>query len=47
MRRAGYVVRMKAKWNACRILVGKPEGKKRGGGLYVGGMITLRWFLQK
>jgi hypothetical protein len=28
MRRAGSVARMGEKWNAHRILVGKPEGKK-------------------
>jgi hypothetical protein len=25
---AGHVTRMGEKWNACRILVGKPEGKE-------------------
>jgi hypothetical protein len=28
MRRAGHVARMGKKWNACRILVGKSEGKR-------------------
>jgi hypothetical protein len=28
MRRAGQVARMREKRNACRILVGKPEGKR-------------------
>jgi hypothetical protein len=28
MRSAEYVVRMRVKRNACRILVGKPEGKR-------------------
>jgi hypothetical protein len=28
MRSAGHVARMDAKRNACRILVGKPEGKR-------------------
>jgi hypothetical protein len=28
MRWAGHVARMEAKTNACRILVGKPEGKR-------------------
>jgi hypothetical protein len=28
MRLAGYVVRMEAKRNAYRVLVGKPEGKR-------------------
>jgi hypothetical protein len=29
MRRAGNVARMREKRNACRLLVGKPEGKNR------------------
>jgi hypothetical protein len=28
MRWAGHVARMGETWNACRILVGKPEGKR-------------------
>jgi hypothetical protein len=28
MRRAGHMAQMGAKRNACRILVGKPEGKR-------------------
>jgi hypothetical protein len=28
MRREGHVARMAEKWNAYRILVGKPEGKR-------------------
>jgi hypothetical protein len=28
MRRAGHVACMRVKRNACRILVGKPEGKR-------------------
>jgi hypothetical protein len=28
MRMAGHVARMEAKKNACRIMVGKPEGKR-------------------
>jgi hypothetical protein len=28
MRWVGYVARMRAKLNACRLLVGKPEGKR-------------------
>jgi hypothetical protein len=31
MRMAGHVARMVAKWNAYRILVGKPEGKRQLG----------------
>jgi hypothetical protein len=31
MRWAGHVTRMGAMGNACRILVGKPEGKELGG----------------
>jgi len=29
LKRAGFVVRMRDNSNACRVLVGKPEGRKR------------------
>jgi hypothetical protein len=35
------------KCNACRILVGKPEGKKPLEDLDVSGRIILRWILEK
>jgi hypothetical protein len=38
---------MGEKWNACRILVGKPEGKRPLGNLDVGGRIILRWILER
>jgi len=31
MRWAGHVARVGVKRNACRVLVGKPEGKRRSG----------------
>jgi hypothetical protein len=34
------------KRNACRILVGKPEGKSTLGRPILGGRIILRWILE-
>jgi hypothetical protein len=47
MRWAGHVARMGKKRNAYRIFVGKPEGKKPLGRLFVGGRIILRWILER
>jgi hypothetical protein len=44
MRWAGHVARTGEKRNACRLLVGKSEGKKEDKD--VGCRITLRWILQ-
>jgi hypothetical protein len=43
MRWAGHVARMGGKRNACRLLVGKPEGKRPLGEKKDGGWIILRW----
>jgi hypothetical protein len=48
MRWAGHVARMRAKRNACRILTGKPEGrrtlaKKKD----VSGWTILKWTLRE
>jgi hypothetical protein len=32
--------------NACKILIGRPEGKKHLGGLSVDGRIMLKWILK-
>jgi hypothetical protein len=43
----GHVTRLGAKRNACRILMGKPEGKRRRGRRSVDGRIILRWILDR
>jgi hypothetical protein len=43
----GYVEEMEARRNACRILVGKPEGKRPLGRKDVGGWIILKWILER
>jgi hypothetical protein len=40
---AGHVARMEEKRNAYRILVGKPEGKRRLENQDVSGSIILKW----
>jgi hypothetical protein len=48
MRRAGHLARMEATRNACRILVGKPEGKTSlGRDQDVGGWTILKWILER
>jgi hypothetical protein len=42
MRRVGHVARKRAKKNAYRILVGKPEGKRPLGDQDIGGWIILK-----
>jgi hypothetical protein len=42
MRWSGHVARMEAKGNACRILVGKPEGKRLLGKPRVSRSIILK-----
>jgi hypothetical protein len=46
MRWVGHVEQMGEKRNAYRLLVGKPEGKKRLGSPNVGGWIILGWILE-
>jgi hypothetical protein len=46
----GHVARMGEKRNACRILVGKPEGKRplgRPRRRWEGGRIILEWILER
>jgi hypothetical protein len=45
MRWAGQIARMGMKRNACRILVGKPEGKRPLGRPRRRWMIILKWIL--
>jgi hypothetical protein len=45
MRWAGHVARMEAKKNACRILVGKPEGKRPLGRPRHRWWMVLKWML--
>jgi hypothetical protein len=45
MRLAGHVARMGEKSNACRILLGKPGGKRPLGRQGVGGWTVLKWIL--
>jgi hypothetical protein len=47
MRWAGHVTRMGEKINACRLLVGKPEGKRLLGRPRLGGWIILGWILER
>jgi hypothetical protein len=37
----------RAKWNACRILVRKPEGKKSLGRTNIGGIMILKLILKE
>jgi hypothetical protein len=43
MRWEGHVAWIREKRNACRLLVGKPEGKRPLGRPNVGEWIILRW----
>jgi hypothetical protein len=47
MKWAGYVARIVEKWNAYRILVGKPEGKRPLGRPRRRWMIILGWILER
>jgi hypothetical protein len=47
LRWSGHVARMGAKRNAYRILVGNPEGKRPLEDQDQGGMIILRWILER
>jgi hypothetical protein len=47
MRWAGHVARMGEKRNACRVLVGNSEGKKRWEDQDVGGWTLLKWILER
>jgi hypothetical protein len=46
MRWAVHTARMGEKRNVCRILVGKPEGKRPLGRLHLDGRIILYWILE-
>jgi hypothetical protein len=41
----GYVAFMGDRSSTCRILVGKPEGKKENP--HIGGRIILKWILER
>jgi hypothetical protein len=47
VRWAGHVARMGEKRNACRILVGNPEGKNHWKDQAVGGWTILKWILER
>jgi hypothetical protein len=47
MRWARYVVCREEHENACRILVGKPEGKSPLQDLDLSGWIILKWILER
>ena len=47
MRWAGHVARMGEERGVCRVLVGKPEGKRPLGRLGVGGWIRLGWISRR
>jgi hypothetical protein len=47
MKWAGNVARMGEKWNAYRILVGKPEGKRPLEDQDVGEWIIVKWILER
>jgi hypothetical protein len=46
IRWARHVARMGTKWNACRILVGEPEGRDHWEDRDVGGWTILGWILE-
>jgi hypothetical protein len=46
IRWAGHVARMREKRNACRILVGKPEGKRPLGTPRNGWVDNIKWILK-
>jgi hypothetical protein len=46
IRRAGHVARMAENINACRVSVGKTEGKNHEADKDVGGRIILKWLLE-
>jgi len=47
MRWAGHVARMGERRDVCRVLVGKPEGRRLLGGPNSGRRIILRWMFRK
>jgi len=47
MRWTGHVARMAARRGACRVSVGKPEGKSYLGDPGIDGRIILRWIIRK
>jgi hypothetical protein len=47
MRWTGHVAGMGQKRNACRILVGKPEGERPAGRPGLRGRIILKWILER
>jgi hypothetical protein len=47
MRWAGHAARMGERRNACRILVGKPEGKNHWEDQDVDGRTILKWVLER
>jgi len=44
---AGYVARMGEERGLCKVLLGKPEGRRPMGDLVVDGWIILRWISRK
>jgi hypothetical protein len=47
MRWAGHVAQMEKERDVCRVLVGKPEGKRPWGDPGIDGRIILRWIFRK
>jgi hypothetical protein len=47
MRRMEHIARMGRRRNTCKILVGKPEGKRPLVDISIDGRIKLRWILKK
>jgi len=47
MRWAGHAARMRERRGVYRVLVGKPEGKRRLGDLDIDGRIILQWIFMK
>jgi hypothetical protein len=47
MRRMGHVACMGEMRNACKILVGKPEGRDHSEDIVVDGRIILEWIVGK
>ena len=47
MRTVGQVAYTGEEKNACRLLIGKPEGKYHLGNLGIDGRVVLKWILKK